>query len=108
MGLSPKTLVLSPDLVGSGTMKILVAVLMVLLVLLQFKLWVGEGGMRDVWRLEDAIAEQTNENRLLLERNQSLAAEVNDLKEGLEAIEERARRELGMIKEGETFYQIVE
>lgn len=89
-------------------MKILIAVLIVLALLLQFKLWFGEGGMKDVWRLQDATATQTNENRQLQERNQALAAEVNDLKQGLEAIEERARRELGMIKEGETFYQVVE
>jgi cell division protein FtsB len=89
-------------------MKLLIAGLMLLLVLLQLKLWVGEGGMRDVWRLQDDIAEQAAENQHLQERNQALAAEVNDLKEGLEAIEERARRELGMIKEGETFFQVVE
>jgi cell division protein FtsB len=89
-------------------MKSLTAVLAILLVLLQFKLWFGEGSMKDVWRLEDAIAAQTRENAQLSERNQALAAEVADLKQGLEAVEERARSELGMVKQGETFYQVVD
>lgn len=89
-------------------MKAIIAALAVLLVLLQFKLWFGEGSMKDVWRLEDAIEAQTSENRQLKERNQALAAEVADLKQGLEAIEERARIDLGMIKQGETFYQVVD
>ena len=77
-------------------------------VLLQFKLWFGEGSVRDVWILDNAIAAQAAENNQLKVRNQTLAAEVDDLKQGLEAIEERARYELGMIKEGETFYQVVD
>ena len=89
-------------------MKILIAVLIVLTMLLQFKLWFGEGSMKDVWRLEAAIAEQTAENQGLQDRNQALAAEVDDLKQGLEAIEERARNDLGMIREGETFYQVID
>jgi cell division protein FtsB len=89
-------------------MKAIIAVLAILFVLLQFKLWFGEGSMKDVWRLEDAIAAQASENRQLKERNQALAAEVADLKQGLEAIEERARIDLGMIKKGETFYQVVD
>ncbi len=89
-------------------MKIIVAALAVLFVLLQYKLWFGEGSMMEVWRLDRAIATQTAENAQLRERNQALAAEVSDLKQGVEAIEERARRELGMIKKGETFYQVVE
>ena len=89
-------------------MKTIIAVLAVLFVLLQYKLWFGEGSMMEVWRLDRAIATQTAENAQLRERNQALAAEVSDLKQGVEAIEERARRELGMIKKGETFYQVVE
>ncbi len=89
-------------------MKTIVAALAVLFVLLQYKLWFGEGSMMEVWRLDRAIATQTAENAQLRERNQALAAEVSDLKQGVEAIEERARRELGMIKKGETFYQVVE
>ncbi len=89
-------------------MKTIIAALIVLFVLLQFKLWLGEGGMKDVWTLDEAIAAQTDKNTRLKERNQTLSAEVDDLKQGLEAIEERARYDLGMIREGETFYQVVD
>lgn len=89
-------------------MKTILAALVFLFVLLQFKLWFGEGSLRDVWTLDNAIAAQAAENHQLKDRNQMLAAEVDDLKQGLEAIEERARYELGMIKEGETFYQVVD
>jgi cell division protein FtsB len=89
-------------------MKIIISALVILLVSLQFKLWFGEGSVMDVWQLEDAIAAQQSTNEQLKERNQALIAEVDDLKQGLDAIEERARNELGMIKKGETFYQVVE
>ena len=89
-------------------MKALIVILVVLLLVLQYKLWFGDGNMREVWRLQAAIEEQKKENETLRERNTALEAEVLDLKQGLEAIEERARNELGMIKKGETFYQIVE
>jgi len=89
-------------------MKAIIASLAVLLVLLQLKLWFGDGSMMEMWRLEKAIAAQTDENAQLRERNQALAAEVLDLKQGVEAIEERARSELGMIKQGEIFYQVVD
>ncbi len=64
--------------------------------------------MPDLWRLRDRLAAQQLENDQLSERNRALAAEVEDLKAGLEAVEERARAELGMIKRGETFYQVIE
>lgn len=89
-------------------MKTILAVLAILFVLLQFKLWLGEGSMKDVWALDDAIAAQAEKNTKLKERNQTLFAEVDDLKQGLEAVEERARYDLGMVKKGETFYQIVD
>jgi len=89
-------------------MKALIAILIVLLLILQYKLWFGDGNMREVWKLQAAIEEQKKENEKLRERNAALEAEVQDLKEGMEAIEERARSELGMIKKGETFYQIIE
>lgn len=89
-------------------MKAIGAALAILFVLLQFKLWFGEGSMKDLWTLDDAIAVQVAENKQLKERNQTLAAEVADLKQGYEAVEERARYDLGMIKEGETFYQVVD
>lgn len=64
--------------------------------------------MMEVWRLDRAAVVQMAENSQLRERNQALAAEVADLKQGVDAIEERARRELGMIKKGETFYQVID
>lgn len=83
-------------------------VLLILLVVLQVHLWTGRGGMRDVWRLQQRIEEQKAENAQLKARNEMLAAEVEDLKHGEEAIEERARSELGLVRPGETFYQVVE
>lgn len=89
-------------------MKVAIAALLMLLLILQYKLWFGDGNLREVWRLESAIEKQQQENVHLHERNAALEAEVKDLKEGMQAIEERARNELGMIKKGETFYQIIE
>ncbi len=84
-----------------------VAILLILLVLLQYRLWFGDGGLIRVWQLSQSLEQQKEQNAQLLERNRALEAEVIDLKEGLEAIEERARNDLGMIQEGETFIQIV-
>lgn len=88
-------------------MRILLAILIVLLVLLQAKLWLGDGGYRDVQRLRERVAEQARENADLSLRNDQLRAEVDDLRQGLDAVEERARSELGMIREGEEFYLVV-
>jgi cell division protein FtsB len=88
-------------------MRWLIAILLAMLVLLQFKLWFGEGGVADVRRLEERVAEQVDRNDALEQRNTELRAEVEDLRERLEAVEERARSELGLIKEGEEFYQVV-
>jgi cell division protein FtsB len=82
--------------------------LLALIVALQLRLWTGQGGMPDVWRLRERAAAQADENGQLRRRNEDLAADVQDLKTGQEAIEERARSELGMIKPGEVFYQVVE
>jgi len=87
--------------------RILIAVLLLLLILLQYKLWLGEGGFTDVRRLEQRVAEQALENAQLEQRNRELEAEVQDLRQGFEAVEERARSELGMIREEEEFYQVV-
>lgn len=89
-------------------MKYLLAFLLVLLALLQYRLWFSPGGMSDVKELEKTKQELAAENELLRERNASLTAEVIDLKHGLEAIEERARSEMGMIKSDEMFYQIID
>jgi cell division protein FtsB len=88
--------------------KVVIAVLVVLLVGLQYRLWFADGGLVDVHRLEQRIAEQQAQNERLRERNRALAAEVRDLKQGLEAVEARARAELGMVGPGETFYRVVE
>lgn len=82
--------------------------LFAMLVVLQYRLWVGEGSLAELHLLKQEIAEQKGELQQMRRRNQALQAEVDDLKQGLEAIEERARNELGMIREGETFYQIIE
>ncbi len=89
-------------------MKLLIGLLSVLLLVLQFTLWLGKGGMREAAQLSQAIGQQTAENSRLRDRNLALAAEVHDLQQGLDAIEERARSELGMIGSGETFFQIVD
>ena len=86
----------------------LVLILLVLLGGLQFKLWNGQGGLKEWWALREQRDSQILQNRRLKERNRSLEAEVADLKEGLEAIEERARSEMGMIKADEVFYQIID
>jgi cell division protein FtsB len=88
-------------------MRVLFTLLFIVLVLLQLKMWFGEGGFRDVRRLEQRVEEQVAENEMLAQRNRQLQAEVEDLREGLGAVEERARSELGLIKEHEEFYQVV-
>ena len=82
--------------------------LIFLLLLLQYRLWTGNGSLVEVNLLKDEIEKVKNENENLKERNLSLTAEVFDLKQGHEAIEEIARSEMGMIKDGETFYQIID
>jgi cell division protein FtsB len=78
------------------------------LIVLQYLLWFGSGGLFTAWGLKREIAAQNDENARLRERNAALAAEVVDLKQGLDAVEERARNELGMIKKGETFVQVID
>ncbi len=87
-------------------MRFLMVVLAVILALLQARLWLSNGGLREVWRLEAEVARRIEDNARLATRNAALEAEVRDLKQGLAAAEERARTELGMIHSGETFYQI--
>jgi cell division protein FtsB len=82
--------------------------LLLLFALLQHRLWLGEGGLIEKWALEETRAASSAENARLQERNRRLAAEVKDLKSGLDAVEERARSELGMVKDGEVFYQVVD
>lgn len=88
-------------------MKWLAAALLVVVVLLQYRIWLSEDGVRELHRLDGAVATQRSENDGLAERNRQLAAEVRDLKNGMQALEERARSDLGMIAGNETFYQVV-
>jgi cell division protein FtsB len=88
--------------------RLLLLLLVALLAALQYKLWFDDGGLRDVWELERSLAARMQENTRLREGNRALEAEVEDLKTGLEAYEERARLEMGMIGEGETFFRVVE
>ena len=87
---------------------ILLVLLLGLLALLQYRLWFGNGGQREVAALQAQVQEQARDNAGLRQRNDALAAEVDDLKSGEAAVEEKARSELGMIKPGETFYRVVE
>ena len=88
-------------------MRIIAVILGLLFLVLQYDLWIGEGSLRTVWHLQGDITVQQKENEKIAQRNDSLLAEVNDLKKGDAAIEERARNELGMIKKGETYIQVV-
>jgi cell division protein FtsB len=89
-------------------MRLLLGLLLLLLILLQYRLWVGGGSLAEVNNLKREIGELREELVGLRERNRALQAEVEDLRSGQSAIEERARSELGMIKEGETFYQVIQ
>ena len=88
--------------------RVLLVALIALLAFLQVRLWFGEGGRQSVADLQQKVDAQVRENGGLKQRNDALAAEVEDLKSGEAAVEDRARSELGMIKPGETFYRVVE
>lgn len=89
-------------------MKAITGILLLILVLLQWRLWVGDGGVQELTQLEQELAAQKLENEALQQRNQMLENEILDLKNGEEAVEERARSDLGMIREGETFYMVID
>jgi len=89
-------------------MRLLAIAIAVLLVLIQYPLWLGKGGLLRVWEMERQIETQREANGKLKVRNAALDAEVRDLKQGLEAVEERARSELGMIRKDEVFFQVLE
>ena len=88
-------------------MRLFTAILLILLLLLQYRLWFGKNSVPDYMALESEVSRQEKINQDLKQRNKLLFADTDDLKSGLEAIEERARNELGMIKEGETFFRII-
>jgi cell division protein FtsB len=89
-------------------MRWLTLILVALIVLLQYSLWLGKGSWLRVWEVDQQLTTQREANQVLQARNQSMDAEVRDLKQGYEAIEERARSELGMIKRDEVFFQVLE
>ena len=89
-------------------MRILAGILGALIILVQFPLWLGKGGWLRVWEVDGQLEAQRGRSEQLQVRNQALDAEVRDLKQGLDALEERARYELGMIKSDEVFFQVVE
>jgi len=86
----------------------LAGILLLVLLGLQYRLWVGDGSLAQVQSLREEVAAQRTELKGLRIRNQALEAEVQDLQDGLDALEERARSELGMIKDGELFLQVIE
>jgi len=88
-------------------MKWFIAALAALVLVLQYRIWASPGGARELVRLDRAVDAQRAENEQLKARNQQLSAEVRDLKQGFEAVEERARSELGLIAPNETYYQVV-
>ncbi len=89
-------------------MRLIIALLFLAFAGLQFQLWGSDHGVRGVWRMSKVTAEQHAENSALTERNEALRAEVLDLKHGSEAVEERARSDIGMVRPGETLFQVVE
>ena len=88
-------------------MRVFAIILGLALILLQYRVWLSDQGLREVSRLQAAVDAQAAANREQRERNRQLVAEVTDLKVGLTALEERARSELGMVGNSETFYQVV-
>lgn len=89
-------------------MKALTLIFVILIALLQYPLWLGKGSWLRVWELNRQVGEQQEKNTALKARNDMLDAEVRDLKSGKAAIEERARSELGMVKQDEVFFQVIE
>lgn len=88
-------------------MKLLATMLFLLLIFMQISLWFGSHGIFQLWSLESNIATEQESNQKLMQRNEQLHAEVQELKDGREALEERARSQLGFIKEGEKFYRVI-
>jgi len=88
-------------------MKILIGILILLLIGLQYKLWLGDGSLSEVVQLSNELDLQKEKLRVLEQRNNILEAQVLDLQNGLDAYEEKARNDLGMIKQGETFIQLI-
>ena len=89
-------------------MRLIVVCLVFTLLGLQYKLWLGEDSLLQWIRLDKKLDDQTDENKKLVARNQAVEADIAELKSGEQALEERARYDLGMVKQGEIYYQIVD
>ena len=89
-------------------MKALTLIFVLLIALLQYPLWLGKGGWLRVWNVNKQVTLQKEKNNVSKQENDTLRAEVRDLKQGNDAVEERARSELGMIKSDEVFYQVID
>lgn len=87
--------------------KPIIIALVVLVAFIQYEIWLAPGGLRTLWNLKHNIVKQHAKNAELLQRNKTIAADIKDLRRGRQAVEERARSELGMVKDGETYYQVV-
>lgn len=88
-------------------MRLMTAILLIFILLLQYRLWFGKNSVPDYYVLQQEVERQKLDNEKLVQRNKILYADIDDLKSGVEAIEERARNELGLIKEQETFFRII-
>jgi cell division protein FtsB len=97
-----------PSTVSGNVVRALALGLLLLIAAIQYPLWLGKGGWLRVWQLDRQISAERENSARLAARNQALAAEVQDLKKGYDAIEERARAELGMIKQDEIFFQVLD
>ena len=105
---SNKTVISESANAGDALLKLVIGLLFVMLLVLQYRLWVGDGSLAETHTLSMKVAEQKEKNRLMQLDNNQLAAEVKALKTGLDEVEARAREELGMVKPGETFYLVVD
>ena len=105
---SNKTVISESANAGDALLKLVIGLLFVMLLVLQYRLWVGDGSLAETHSLLMKVAEQKEKNRLMQLDNNQLAAEVKALKTGLDEVEARAREELGMVKPGETFYLVVD
>ncbi|MFN4262219.1 MAG: septum formation initiator family protein [Thioalkalivibrionaceae bacterium] len=99
---------LSCSQLGFGRLDVIIVLLLLALVALQYPLWMGPNGWREVERLESAVDDLDRTLEVLDQRNRALSAEINDLRDGLDAVEERARRDLGLIRDGELYLFFVE
>lgn len=88
-------------------MRLIIIALVLLFVALQYEFWFAKGGVITAWKLRDHVSVQQEKNQVLKQRNEAIRADITDLKSGDQSIEERARSGLGMVKKGETFYQVV-